>query len=92
MTMEDVEIDQRKQLPNYLLDAAGKLPPFLIAYAEKDFPFLDTMAIDMNAALEKGKTPTTLLKMKDRDHITIITGVIDAADPLNKAVREFVLK
>lgn len=23
MTMQDVEVDQRKQLPNYLLDAAG---------------------------------------------------------------------
>ncbi|MDB5312580.1 MAG: nlhH 1 [Gemmataceae bacterium] len=74
-----------------LAHVGGKHPPFLIAYADRDFDHLDRMAFDLNAALEKCKCPTTLLKLKDRTHITIITGVIDAADPLNKAVREFVM-
>lgn len=73
-----------------LSNVSGKHPPFLIAYGDKDFPNLDAMAVDMNAALEKAKCPTTLLKLRDRNHYTIITGVIDPADPLHRAIREFV--
>jgi hypothetical protein len=75
-----------------LTHVVGDHPPFLIAYADQDFPHLDTMAIAMNAALEKKKSPTRLLKLQDRNHYTIITKVIETADPLNAAIREFVAK
>ena len=73
-----------------LTHATGKHPPFLIAYADSDFPQLDKMAIDLDAALKKCASPTTLLKLADRNHYTIIIRLIDAADPLNKAVAEFI--
>jgi len=73
-----------------LAHAAGKHPPFLLAYGDRDFNHLDAMAAEMDAALEKADSPTTLLKLRDRNHYTVITGVIEADDPLNRAVRAFV--
>lgn len=70
----------------------GKLPPFLIAYAENDYDGFDEMAVELNEALEKNKTPTTLVKAAHRNHVTIIVTVIQHGDPLNRAVREFVRK
>lgn len=75
-----------------LLNVSGKHPPFLLAYGDKDFEYLDKMAIEMNAALEKCKSPTRLLKLENRNHYTIITSVIDDTDPLNKAIHGFVAK
>jgi hypothetical protein len=75
-----------------VLHVSGKHPPFLIAYGDKDFTHLDAMAIDMNAALQRCKSPTTLLKLDNRNHYTIITSVIDPDDALHKAIRQFVAK
>lgn len=70
---------------------SGKRPPFLIAYAENDYPHLDEMAKDMVAALKKANSPVDLLLCKRRNHFSIITSFIDPDDALNKAFREFVL-
>jgi acetyl esterase/lipase len=78
----------RKASP--LSHVSGGHPPFLIAYADKDFAQLDTMAIDMNAVLEKCKSPTKLLKLQNRNHYTIIIYAITTTDPLNIAIRAFV--
>jgi acetyl esterase/lipase len=75
-----------------LTHVAGKHPPFLIAYADKDIDTLGGMAADLDAALARCKCQTTLLKLKNRNHFTIIMQVINADDPLNAAVREFVAK
>jgi acetyl esterase/lipase len=73
-----------------LTHVTGKHPPFLIAYADGDFPRLDKMAEDMHAALKKADSPSELLLCKNRSHITIITSFADDEDALNKAFREFV--
>ncbi|QJW96664.1 alpha/beta hydrolase [Frigoriglobus tundricola] len=80
------------KLASPLTHAAGKHPPFLIAYAETDFPRLDEMALDMHAALKKAESPVELMKCKDRNHYTIIIQFVNNADPLNKAFRDFVQK
>ena len=74
-----------------LTHVAGKHPPFLIAYAEDDYPSLDVMAIDMHAALKKVDSPCDLLLCKKRNHFTIIIDFVNSEDSLNKAFREFVL-
>lgn len=71
---------------------SGNHPPFLIAYAEKDYKHFDTMAIDMDAALQKSKSPCKLMKCTDRDHITIIAKIAEPEDALHKAIREFVFE
>jgi acetyl esterase/lipase len=78
------------KLASPLSHVKGKHPPFLIAYGDGDLPHLDRMAEDMHAALKKCDCTSTLMKLKDRNHYTIIMKVIDDSDPLHKAVREFV--
>ena len=75
-----------------LTHVAGKHPPFLIAYADNDFPHLDEMADNMTAALKKANSPVELIKCKDRNHITIIVQFVNDTDPLNKSFRDFVQK
>ncbi len=71
---------------------AGNEPPFLVAYGDSDYEHLDEMAINFEGALNRCKSPVTLLKLKDRNHFTIIMKVIAADDPLHVAIREFVDK
>jgi dipeptidyl aminopeptidase/acylaminoacyl peptidase len=75
-----------------LTHVAGKHPPFLLAYADSDFPHLDKMAENMHAALQKAECSTDLVKCKDRNHITIIVQFVNSTDPLNKSFRAFVEK
>jgi acetyl esterase/lipase len=67
----------------------GKHPPFLIAYAEKDYPHLDEMARDMFAALKKADSPAEIMLCKGRNHINIITSFIQPDDALNQAFLAF---
>jgi len=75
-----------------LTHVAGNHPPFLLAYADNDFPHLDKMAENMQAALKKADSPVELVRCKDRNHITIIVQFVNNTDPLNKAFRDFVQK
>jgi acetyl esterase/lipase len=80
------------KLASPLTHVTGKSPPFLIAYADTDFPRLDETALNMHAALKKAESPVELVKCKDRNHYTIIIQFVKSDDPLNKAFREFVQK
>jgi acetyl esterase/lipase len=73
-----------------LTHVTGKHPPFLIAYADDDFPTLDVMAKDMHAALTKCNSPSALLLCKRQNHFTIIIDFVDPKDPLYKATCEMV--
>jgi acetyl esterase/lipase len=75
-----------------LTHAAGKHPPFLIAYADNDFPALDRMAETMTTALRKSDNAVELVRCKDRNHYTIIIQFVNGTDPLNKSFRDFVQK
>lgn len=71
----------------------GSLPPFLVAYAEKDFPTLDRMAEDFEKKLKEHKNTVELLKLEKRDHISIIISLAaDAKDPLGQAMVKFVTR
>ena len=70
-----------------------KLPPFLIAYGDKDFPTLDKMAEDFGKKLKQSKCEAEVLKLEKRDHFTIIINLIaSAADPLTAAMLKFIDK
>lgn len=65
------------------------LPPFLIAYGTKDFPFLDLMAEQFGKKLTACKCDAKVMKL-DRDHYTMIVwAAASAADPMTKAMLEF---
>lgn len=80
------------KLASPLTHVTGKHPPFLIAYAETDFPRLDETARHMHEALTKAESPAELVKCKERNHYTIIIKFVDSTDPLNRAFKEFVQK
>ena len=80
------------KLASPLTHVTGKHPPFLIAYADNDFPRLDETALNMHAALKKAECPVELMKCAERNHYTIIIKFVDNTDPLNKAFRAFVQK
>jgi len=77
-----------------LSNVKGKHPPFFIAYADKDMPFLGPMAEQMVKALKKAECPVELVKMKNRTHVTIIKdlGTNKEDDPLSQAMLGFIAK
>jgi acetyl esterase/lipase len=75
-----------------LLHVEGKLPPFLILYAEKDLGDLGKQAVQMNEALQKAKCESECRMMKDRDHGTIMRNVANEDDPATQAMLEFFAK
>jgi acetyl esterase/lipase len=84
---EDAEVCKNASPLNHV---TGKLPPFFIAYADGDLATLGPTAEEMHKALKKAESPSEILEIKGRTHITIITKFADLEDPLNKAVRDFV--
>lgn len=71
----------------------GNHPPFLIAYGDKDFPFLDGMAEDLGKKLKAARCEAKVMKLPQRDHFSIIINTATKADdPLTKAMVEFMGK
>lgn len=71
---------------------SGNHPPFLIAYGNKDIPFLDVMAEEFGKKLCDCKCDCKVMKL-DRDHYTIIRSMAtNVDDPLTKAMLEFMTK
>jgi len=61
-----------------------KEPPFLIAYGNNDFPFLDLMAEEFGKKLLECKCDAKVMKL-ERDHYTIIKNMAsNVDDPLTK--------
>jgi len=70
----------------------GSHPPFLIAYGNKDFPFLDLMAEEFGKKLKDCKNEATVMKL-DRDHFSIVIQMgTKADDQLTRAMVEFMTK
>jgi acetyl esterase/lipase len=68
-------------------------PPFLIVYAEKDFPTCDKMSEQFCEALQRSRVEARSLRVGDRDHISIIVfAAIDETDPVTQAMLEFIAK
>ncbi len=70
-----------------------KLCPFCILYAEKEYPFLDQMAEQMNKKLQGSKCDATLCRIKERDHTSIIRNACGSdEDPVTQMILQFVAK
>jgi len=71
----------------------GKHPPFLICYADKDFPSIDRMSEDFCKKLGDGKCDAKALKIDNRNHFTIIVQLsLNSEDPCTTAMLEFIEK
>ncbi len=71
----------------------GKEPPFLILYAEKDFPGCGKMSQDLCSALKEKNIPVECKEIKDRNHVTIMFKLMmSEADPTTQELLEFIAK
>jgi dipeptidyl aminopeptidase/acylaminoacyl peptidase len=67
-------------------------PPFLIVYADRDFPTCGTVSERMCRALKDCKCDAASREIKDRDHISIIRRMAQADDPATQALLDFVAR
>jgi acetyl esterase/lipase len=72
---------------------SGREPPFLIVYADNDFPGCALMSKAFATALREKKVAADLYEVKDRNHISIIFRLmLDEADPATQALLKFVAR
>jgi acetyl esterase/lipase len=70
----------------------GNHPPFLILYGDRDFPTCDVFSERMCEALTEAKCEACTLKVKDRDHISIIKRMLDEGDPTANSIVDFIAR
>lgn len=70
----------------------GQHPPMLIIYADKDYATLDSMAEQFCAALKKCDCDAGIMKIANRDHISIIRQVANETDVTTQAMLGFIAK
>jgi acetyl esterase/lipase len=87
---EDSEAGAQKASP--IRQVKGKHPPFLLIYADNDFPKFGQMAEDFARVLREKKCEVTCLKVKGRTHGSVASKIAEAGDPVRAAIREFVGK
>lgn len=85
---EDSDEGARKASP--VRQVREKLPPFLLVYADNDFPTFGDMAEDFAKALREAKVEVTCVKVKDRTHGSVAAKVAEEGDPVRGAILEFV--
>ena len=66
-------------------------PPFLIVYADKDYPFCDVSSEDFCKALKGKKVEAETMKFDDRDHFNEVVKMGKDGDPMAEALCQFVL-
>jgi len=83
------DAETRKQaMP--LTHVKGGHPPFLILYAESDFPLCDRMSEEFCTALKKCSCEARVERIKERDHLSIIAHVGNAGDPAVDLMVKFI--
>jgi acetyl esterase/lipase len=67
-------------------------PPFLLVYADQDFPNFGTMAEDFAKALRRANDEVQVLKVRDRTHGSVALKIAEEGDPVLLAILRFVGK
>jgi len=76
-----------------LKHVTGKEPPFLILYADEDFPGCDKMSEALCTALKTAKVEAECVSIKDRGHVSIMVRLATSeSDPATQAILAFVAK
>jgi acetyl esterase/lipase len=88
--LEDTEEAVRKASP--VSQVKGKHPPFLLVYADGDFPRFGAMAEDFAKALRQARCDVTCMEIKGRTHGSVALKIGEEGDPVRRAVVEFIEK
>jgi acetyl esterase/lipase len=75
-----------------LYHVQGELPPFLLLYADHDALTLPRVAEEMKIELKKNNTDVICKKIEKRNHVSIITEMVNESDPTREAVFDFIGK
>lgn len=67
-------------------------PPFMLYYADHDLPTLGKMSEDLCAMLKKNKGEAECVKVPHRNHMTILTDLMQEDDPVKFGIFEFIAK
>ena len=84
---DDVEV-RKKASPINQVNAG--VPPFLILYADKDLAGIPEGSEAFCKALKDKKANVEILKLEDRNHMTILLKGIKDGDPCGKAMLDFI--
>jgi acetyl esterase/lipase len=87
---EDSEEGAKKASP--LRQVKGKHPPFLLVYADKDFPGFGEMSEEFAKGLRGAKCEVTCQVVKDRTHGSVAAKIAEDGDPVRQAIVRFVAK
>lgn len=83
----DAEV-RRKASP--ICCVGEKSPPFLILYADRDFPTCDLVSERFCRALCDARCPAKTLEVKESNHVTILLRTCTAGDPVVRAIQDFI--
>jgi acetyl esterase/lipase len=76
-----------------LVHVQGKLPPFLICYAEHDLLTLGSMARRFHEEIQKNKGEANIYMAANRSHVSIINELMsNPADPCRGVMLDFIQK
>jgi arylformamidase len=64
-------------------------PPFLIVYAQFDFPGFDAQARRLLSLLREYGNEAALIQIPNRDHVTIIFNIGEPNDPTTQEILKF---
>ena len=67
-------------------------PPFLILYAEKDFPSCDAMSEKFAKALQAKKVSVRIQRIKGRNHLDILGNATKDDDPCSRELLDFIAR
>jgi acetyl esterase/lipase len=84
--------DEIRQQASPQTHVHGQHPPFLVLYADKDFPTCDKMSEDFCKALQKCKCDACSQEIKERDHLSIVIRIGNEEDPATQSMFEFIAK
>ncbi len=87
---EDSDEGAKKASP--IQQIKGNHPPFLLVYADQDFPRFGAMADEFANALQLAKCDVKCLNIKDRTHGSVVAKIGEDGDPVRQATLEFVEK
>ena len=81
--------DDARESASPITHVDGSQPPFLILYAQFDYPTLDDQARDLSARLNEAGSENNLLEIEDENHISIIFTLRDSEAPTTLAILNF---
>jgi arylformamidase len=81
-----------RRLASPIAHVRAGLPPFLVIYADQDIELLPPMAKEFVAALKDKKCDVESLQARERTHISIMLDATNDDDPVNQAIRQFIVK